>query len=29
LTNGLVFVLFALMYVLMRTGIVRFGYRGG
>jgi len=29
LTNGLVFVLFAVMYVLMRTGIVKFGYRGG
>jgi ABC-type spermidine/putrescine transport system permease subunit II len=29
LTNGLVFVIFAVMYVLMRTGIVRFGYRGG
>ena len=28
LTNGLVFALFAAMYVLMRTGIVRFGYRG-
>lgn len=28
LTNGLVFAVFALMYVLMRTGIVRFGYRG-
>lgn len=29
LTNGLVFTLFAVMYGLMRTGIVRFGYRGG
>lgn len=29
LTNGLVFTVFAVMYVLMRTGIVRFGYRGG
>ncbi len=29
LTNFLVFAVFALMYVLMRTGIVRFGYRGG
>lgn len=29
LTNGLVFAVFALMYVLMRTGIVKFGYRGG
>ncbi len=28
LTNGLVFTIFALMYVLMRTGLVRFGYRG-
>lgn len=28
LTNGLVFAVFALMYVLMRTGIVKFGYRG-
>jgi ABC-type spermidine/putrescine transport system permease subunit II len=28
LTNGLVFVVFAVMYGLMRTGIVRFGYRG-
>jgi|GEM_PF-211726 len=28
LTNGLVFTVFAVMYVLMRTGIVRFGYRG-
>lgn len=28
LTNGLVFALFAVMYVLMRTGVVRFGYRG-
>jgi ABC-type spermidine/putrescine transport system permease subunit II len=29
LTNGLVFAVFAIMYGLMRTGIVRFGYRGG
>lgn len=29
LTNGLVFVVFAVMYALMRTGIVKFGYRGG
>jgi len=29
LTNGLVFVIFALMYMLMRTGILKFGYRGG
>ncbi len=28
LTNGLVFVIFAVMYGLMRSGIVRFGYRG-
>jgi ABC-type spermidine/putrescine transport system permease subunit II len=28
LTNGLVFTVFAVMYGLMRTGIVRFGYRG-
>lgn len=28
LTNGLVFVLFVVMYVLMRTGIAKFGYRG-
>lgn len=28
LTNGLVFALFALMYLLMRTGLLRFGYRG-
>jgi len=29
LTNGLVFTVFAVMYGLMRTGIVKFGYRGG
>jgi ABC-type spermidine/putrescine transport system permease subunit II len=29
LTNGFVFVVFAAMYVLMRTGIMKFGYRGG
>ncbi|MGE0004079.1 MAG: ABC transporter permease [Parvibaculaceae bacterium] len=29
LTNALVFVVFAVMYVLMRSGIVKFGYRGG
>jgi len=29
LTNGLVFVIFAVMYVLMHTGVVKFGYRGG
>ena len=29
LINGLVFAVFALMYALMRTGIVKFGYRGG
>lgn len=28
LVNGLVFVVFVAMYVLMRTGLVRFGYRG-
>jgi len=28
LTNGLVFTVFAVMYGLMRSGIVRFGYRG-
>lgn len=28
LTNGLVFTVFAIMYLLMRTGIVKFGYRG-
>jgi ABC-type spermidine/putrescine transport system permease subunit II len=28
LVNGFVFVVFAVMYVLMRYGIVRFGYRG-
>ena len=28
LVNGFVFVVFVVMYVLMRTGIVRFGYRG-
>jgi len=28
LTNGLVLVVFAVMYVLMTTGLVRFGYRG-
>lgn len=28
LTNGLVFGLFVVMYVLMKTGVVRFGYRG-
>lgn len=28
MTNALVFTIFALMYVLMRTGIVKFGYRG-
>ena len=28
LTNALVFVVFAVMYALMRTGIVKFGYRG-
>jgi ABC-type spermidine/putrescine transport system permease subunit II len=28
LTNGLVLVLFAVMYILMKTGLVRFGYRG-
>lgn len=28
LTNGLVFLVFAVMYVLMRTGVVRFGHRG-
>jgi ABC-type spermidine/putrescine transport system permease subunit II len=28
LTNALVFTIFAVMYVLMRTGIVKFGYRG-
>jgi len=27
LTNALVFVVFAVMYVLMRTGLVKFGYR--
>jgi hypothetical protein len=27
-TNGPVFVIFAVMYGLMRSGIVRFGYRG-
>jgi ABC-type spermidine/putrescine transport system permease subunit II len=29
LTNALVFAIFAAMYVLMRAGIVKFGYRGG
>lgn len=29
LTNGLVFTVFAVMYALMRSGIVKFGYRGG
>jgi ABC-type spermidine/putrescine transport system permease subunit II len=29
LTNGLVFAVFAIMYALMRGGIVKFGYRGG
>jgi ABC-type spermidine/putrescine transport system permease subunit II len=28
LTNGLVFLVFTGMYILMRTGIVKFGYRG-
>jgi ABC-type spermidine/putrescine transport system permease subunit II len=28
LVNGLVFLVFAVMYLLMRTGLVRFGYRG-
>ncbi len=28
LTNGFVFLIFAVMYVLMRTGLVKFGYRG-
>lgn len=28
LTNALVFIVFAAMYVLMRTGVVKFGYRG-
>ena len=28
LVNGLVFVVFVVMYVLMRMGVVRFGYRG-
>lgn len=28
LTNALVFIVFAVMYVMMRTGIVKFGYRG-
>lgn len=28
LTNALVFTVFAVMYLLMRTGIVKFGYRG-
>ena len=28
LVNGLVFLIFVAMYVLMRTGVVRFGYRG-
>jgi ABC-type spermidine/putrescine transport system permease subunit II len=28
LVNGLVFVVFAILYLLMRTGLVRFGYRG-
>jgi ABC-type spermidine/putrescine transport system permease subunit II len=27
LTNGLVFIVFVIMYVLMRTGLVKFGYR--
>jgi ABC-type spermidine/putrescine transport system permease subunit II len=27
LTNGLVFIVFVVMYVLMRTGLVKFGYR--
>jgi ABC-type spermidine/putrescine transport system permease subunit II len=29
LVNGLVFVVFVIMYLLMRTGLVRFGFRGG
>jgi hypothetical protein len=28
LVNGLVFVVFVIMYALMRSGLVRFGYRG-
>ena len=28
LVNGLVFLIFVVMYLLMRTGLVRFGYRG-
>ena len=28
LTNGFVFLIFGVMYVLMRTGLVKFGYRG-
>ena len=28
LVNGFVFIVFAILYVLMRTGLVRFGYRG-
>jgi ABC-type spermidine/putrescine transport system permease subunit II len=28
LVNGVVFVAFAILYILMRYGIVRFGYRG-
>jgi hypothetical protein len=28
LVNGFVFVIFAVMYLLMRSGVVKFGYRG-